>query len=386
MLELFKHMQNRSRNSSELLGYPPEEVAFQRTVWYLAHARQNMTLWRDLDLMNLDVPQPVLEFNSPCWWEENVRKNHCPWTRNLSSAPLVEIVKWRGRGEKRMLRCLPYFYIIGQGKSGTTDLLNRLTKHPKVAPHPVKESQWLCRTRLRESCSSFEIYLNLQQMGANFIQTKHSQDSINEYITGDAAPDYFSYNDFWDMLPGNEGCDAAPDYFSYNDFWDMLPGNEGCTEPCVTNADIIHHLNPRAKIILSLRNPTDRLFSFYVSKSAELGRVVSQQLFHDLVIIEIDSFNDCLQWQSLRGCCYNYTIADSLTEEIDLRRGIYHVFLLDWMKLFPRKQIYVQTFEDYMFDKTKHLVDIFKFLGLNSLLSITGPKAANQMQTPPDSW
>ncbi|XP_067660770.1 carbohydrate sulfotransferase 15-like [Haliotis asinina] len=256
-------------------------------------------MYIDSDCYQQNVPRPALEFNYPCWWVENVTKDHCPWTRSV-----------------------------------------------------------------RESCSSFETYLNLRQVGANFIQTEHIESSVNEYITGDAAPDYFSYNDFWDMLPGNEGC----------------------TEPCVTNADIIHHLNPRAKIILSLRNPTDRLYSFYLSKSAEMGKVASQQLFHDLVISEIYSFNDCLRWQSLRGCCYNYTIADSLTEQIDLRRGIYHVFLLDWMKVFPRKQIYIQTFEDYMFDKTKHLVDIFKFLNLRSLtdvalLDITGPEADRQKKT-----
>ncbi|XP_048253994.1 carbohydrate sulfotransferase 15-like isoform X1 [Haliotis rufescens] len=354
MLELFKHMQNRSRNSSHLWGYRPEEVTFQRTVWYLAHARYNVTLWRDLDLMKLQVPRPLLEFTSHCWWVHNVTPNHCPWAMEPSRGPMAEM------GETGVLRCLPSFYIIGQGESGTTDLFNKLTRHPHVAPHTMTETEWLSRTRLIESCSSFETHLNLLQISANFIQRNYKQ-SVDPYITGDATPGYFSYNDFWDMLPGNEGC----------------------TEPCVTNADIIHHLNPGAKIILSLRNPTDRLYSYYISKSAKLGRVASQQDFHDLVNREIVSFVDCLASQSLRGCCYNYTIADSLTEEIDLRRGIYHVFLWDWRKVFPSKQIHVHTFEDYTSNKAKHLAEIFKFLDLNALFdsNLHRIAAANQEQT-----
>ncbi|XP_048254126.1 carbohydrate sulfotransferase 15-like [Haliotis rufescens] len=339
------HLQNRPNNSGRPWGYHARDDAFLAAVKYLIHARHNMTLWRDLDLMKLQVPQPLSEFTSPCWWVHNVTQNHCPWGMEPSRAPLAEIASRKGSGETRVLRCLPYFYIIGQGKSGTTDLFNRLTKHPDVAPHAMKETQWVCRARLRESCSSFETYLNLLQKSANFIQKKHKHNTVNPYITSDATPGYFSYIDFWDMLPGNEGC----------------------TEPCVTNADIIHHLNPRAKIILSLRNPTDRLYSYYFFKSAILGRMVSKQDFHDLVNREIGKFNNCLASQSLRGCCYNYTIANSLTEELDLRRGIYHVFLMDWMKVFPSNQIHVQTFEDYTSNETKHLAEIFNFLNLKSL-------------------
>ncbi|KAI8791183.1 carbohydrate sulfotransferase 15, partial [Biomphalaria glabrata] len=32
----------------------------------------------------------------------------------------------------KSLRCLPYFYILGIDKSGSTDFHNRLTKHPQV--------------------------------------------------------------------------------------------------------------------------------------------------------------------------------------------------------------------------------------------------------------
>ena len=37
------------------------------------------------------------------------------------------------------LNCLPYFYILGQPKSGTSDLWNRLIKHPNIIPPAKKE-------------------------------------------------------------------------------------------------------------------------------------------------------------------------------------------------------------------------------------------------------
>lgn len=45
---------------------------------------------------------------------------------------------WRQPGESE-LRCLPYFYLVGVSKSGTTDLYMQLKKHPKIARGNTKE-------------------------------------------------------------------------------------------------------------------------------------------------------------------------------------------------------------------------------------------------------
>ncbi|XP_048236856.1 carbohydrate sulfotransferase 15-like [Haliotis rufescens] len=190
------------------------------------------------------VHQPVLpqfktlrEFTSPCWWVQDVSENKCPQTMKRSREPLAWIASnGRMTGETRMLRCLPYFFIIGQCKCGTSDLFSRINSHPDVTPHAMKETQWVRQSQLSESCTSIDTYLYLLQKSANFIRMNHRKDTVSPYILGDGTPAYFSVNEFWDMLPGNEGC----------------------KEPCVTNPDLIHHLNPRARLILSLRNPTNR--------------------------------------------------------------------------------------------------------------------------------
>ena len=60
------------------------------------------------------------EFKSPCWF--NVQ---------------------------RELRCLPYLFLIGVPKAGTTDLFLMLNLHPDFRNY-VKEPQWFARYRFRK--------------------------------------------------------------------------------------------------------------------------------------------------------------------------------------------------------------------------------------------
>ncbi|XP_053390585.1 uncharacterized protein LOC128553460 [Mercenaria mercenaria] len=43
------------------------------------------------------------------------------------------------------IRCLPYFYLTGAPKSGTTDMHRRLIQHPDISRLVVKEPHWLTR-------------------------------------------------------------------------------------------------------------------------------------------------------------------------------------------------------------------------------------------------
>ena len=63
-------------------------------------------------------PRPVYipDVKNPCWYEEVNTKG--------------------GKGTKKhILRCLPYFHILGVAKSATTDLWNRMMGHPDLVPN-----------------------------------------------------------------------------------------------------------------------------------------------------------------------------------------------------------------------------------------------------------
>ena len=78
--------------------------------------REYTTHFLILPLSSQDPPVFLPDFKNPCWMEN------------------------------RTLRCLPYFYLAGVAKSGTTDLYHRITQHPHVLTLE-KENHWWVRTR-----------------------------------------------------------------------------------------------------------------------------------------------------------------------------------------------------------------------------------------------
>ena len=52
-------------------------------------------------------------------------------------------------GENKTIHCLPYFYVVGFSKCGTTDLHSRVGQHPQVMS-VKKEMQWFSRRRFPE--------------------------------------------------------------------------------------------------------------------------------------------------------------------------------------------------------------------------------------------
>ena len=50
--------------------------------------------------------------------------------------------------------------------------------------------------------------------------------------------------------------DATPSHVWDNEYWEVF--HPGYREPPVTNADLIHTLTPKARIIIALRDPIKR--------------------------------------------------------------------------------------------------------------------------------
>lgn len=108
------------------------------------------------------VPRRFLPgIKSPCWYErfsgdlssDPYRRN--PFTlRSKSFKTVSERLKRSFQqhlvpleGSLFRLRCLPFFYIIGQPKCGTTDLFHRLLLHPEIKFNTMKEPHWWTRKR-----------------------------------------------------------------------------------------------------------------------------------------------------------------------------------------------------------------------------------------------
>ncbi|KAI8519241.1 hypothetical protein Bbelb_024980 [Branchiostoma belcheri] len=136
-------------------------------------------------------------------------------------------------------RCLPYFYIIGMPKCGTTDLYNRISKHPDVAPGR-KEPHWWAKSKdhiLADYLTIFDKAAWTIENRTRKSLTSSGQEIINHnVITVDGSPSTIWGNRHWRSQQ-----------------WGT-PNNE----PPILLANLMQAVQPHAKFILTLRNPTDR--------------------------------------------------------------------------------------------------------------------------------
>ena len=90
--------------------------------------QRSITFSLCFDIYLLQGPFPFLQgYKSPCWMNTD-----------------------------QQLRCLPFFYLIGAPKCGTTDLYSILSLHPHFRSYK-KEPTWLNRARFERS-KSFDYY------------------------------------------------------------------------------------------------------------------------------------------------------------------------------------------------------------------------------------
>ncbi|KAK7918722.1 hypothetical protein WMY93_010006 [Mugilogobius chulae] len=255
------------------------------------------------------------------------------------------------RWEAVPVAMLPYFFIIGQPKCGTTDLFDRLRMHPEVRFTMFKEPHWWTRKRfglirLSERHDPFPVedYLDLFEKAAHHIQGNATRErggaSRPQVIIGEG-----SASTMWD-----------------NNAWINVYENISKKEPPILVQDFIHALQPQARFIVMLRDPVERLYSDYLyfgiaNKSAED--------FHDKVSESLLLFQSCLADHSLRSCVYNTTANQAMP--VRLHVGLYIVFLLDWLTLFSPEQILVLRLEDHASYTKFTMNQVFHFLNLGPM-------------------
>ena len=88
----------------------------------------------------------LADYKNPCWFETA--------QTTVDGVPATSPVQ-----RHRTLRCLPYYMIVGQPKSGTTDLYFTLTLHPDIERCNIKEPHWWTKARFSKSCNGLCVIL-----------------------------------------------------------------------------------------------------------------------------------------------------------------------------------------------------------------------------------
>lgn len=144
----------------------PRVFAVLSSICYFVHSLYClMSLCSSPQLFSV-IPRHFMPgIKSPCWYEEfsselsaDLYKRNLFTQRSKSFKTVCDRLRTNFQqhlhhrdGKPFRLRCLPFFYIIGQPKCGTTDLFHRLLLHPEVKFNTMKEPHWWTRKRFGKS-------------------------------------------------------------------------------------------------------------------------------------------------------------------------------------------------------------------------------------------
>jgi len=194
----------------------------------------------------------------------------------------------------------PNLFVAGVPKAGTTSLFHYLALHPDVFPSSRKEPGYFHPFKIKELDKNLEAY--------------------KKFFTGHSGQRYV--------------IEATPGYF--------YGGNE--------SADAINKFSPESKIIIVLRNPVERLFSFYKYKKS-LGHIDGKLNFENYV----DECKNISDTQSIQKDNYDFWA---------IVGGNYASLLSEWHNVFGNR-LKVCFFDDMVKDEPKFIEEICKWLDLD---------------------
>lgn len=240
--------------------------------------------------------------------------------RRALPRPAYQVVVGRYYGLRKVVgkndgrgRLLPDFVIIGAAKGGTTSLYGWLSEHPFVAPASQKEVHYFDYNSYR-GLDWYRRHFPLARDRAQFA-AEHGR----PFLTGEASPSYMSH-------------DWAPERLA--------------------------RALPRAKLLVTLRNPVERAYSqFQMSRREgeeplesfiEAVEAEAARLAPELARTKVDR-----RYNSWPIGCWSYLLRSRYAEQ-----------LARWFEFFGREQFHVLTLEDLASDQQQAMDRVHEFLGL----------------------
>lgn len=289
-----------------------------------------------LESFNRPATKCVAPANDPAAQSKTLRKllrvwvdpgpDECPRPFNLDAGLCVRPA-FKGTLNGFQYRCLPSALIIGAQKAGTRMLLNYLTVHPRLTA-PTAELHFLNRNEPSDKGEFWRAYL-------------------------DEFPAFTTHDQLAKMLT----MEKTPKYM-------LMPAHQ---------IRRLHELMPSVKLVVSLRDPVDRLYSWFHMKcnpapkkpkllrlllgGPNKGRVVAFETEanvsalkypHTASICSADAFDALVL--SANGTVHS---PGDTGIGFALKRGLYAEHLRVWFNIFPKSQFFV-LFADSLF---KHPVD-----------------------------
>ena len=248
---------------------------------------------------------------------------------SIDSNNLLRTALWQWRLLSAGLRVLPDFLIIGAMKSGTSSLFHHLTQHPELVPAFRKEVHYF------------------DQDEASFGGP-----------TGNLAW-YRSHFPLKAMTPSRSLVyEATPKYL--------------CHE---TSARRIAEVVPHARMVLTLRNPSNRAISHYFHTPSNPP---DPESLHAAMCEDVDRCRSLGRSDVAASKPIDYTSY--------VGRGIYRPQIERFLEYFDRTDLHVIQGERFFEDPGPVLANLFAFLGVRSDVPIRDLAAQNVSQRDQLVW
>ncbi|WP_417258664.1 sulfotransferase domain-containing protein [Celeribacter sp.] len=191
------------------------------------------------------------------------------------------------------------FFIVGAAKSGTTSVFRHLKAHPEIFLPRDKEPHFFGDQRPK---IKYGLYPDFESYMSLFRNAKDGQ------IWGEGSTAYLY-------------SETAPQ-------------------------EVFRH-NPKAKILILLRDPRDRAYSLYWHHRRDFHEKVS---FEDALALE----DERIAQKAPFGFHY-------------LKSGLYYDSVRRWLETFGKDQVRIYTMEDLKQDSSSVMHDICAFLGVKEI-------------------
>lgn len=193
------------------------------------------------------------------------------------------------------------FFIVGAAKAGTTSLYSYLNQHPEIEMSAIKEPDYFSNEFIEKQSLYYK---------------KESIKSLNKY--------HSLYSGTKDLVRG----EASVSYL----FYEKVPKK-------------IFKYNSRSKVIIMLRNPSDRAYSHYLMDK-RLGFV--RESFENIVHKKSIHKNSALFYQ----------------QYIEL--GQYAHQIKNYFDVFSKKNILIINYDDFIDNSSEVLYKVYVFLNVKN--------------------
>jgi len=205
----------------------------------------------------------------------------------------------------------PNFFIVGADKAGTSSLYSYLKEIPGIFMSPIKEPNYFSVKTMPHN----DLLKTIRDKKKYLALFKNVKD---EKILGEASSSYL----------------ADPDA-----------------------ANLIHQVSPKAKILISLRDPAERIFSHYLM-SRRLGIIKST--FYSEIQVELNKK------------------LDKKNYKLFLYHGLYYENMKRYLDVFGRNNVSIIIFEEFIKNEKATIENILKFLNIKNDLKNFGPDVYNK--------